>query len=123
METRIGMKEIKIIRRRMQENIEMNISTSRKMNQRPKDPRKQGWGAYAPTLVFGLFQVFRDLLNTVKEHGSMTVIVDGRDGLDGNIRSVFSDKMEHMEKKTPGGMPYSQSSNPVVARSSRAGAP
>jgi hypothetical protein len=112
METRIGMKEIKIIRRRMQENIEMNISTSRKMNQRPKDPRKQGWGAYAPTLVFGL-----------KEHVRMTVIVDGRYGLDGNIRSVFSDKMEHMEKKTPGGMPYSQSSNPVVARSSRAGAP
>ena len=26
-----------------------------------------------------------------------------------------------MEKKTPGGKPYSQSSNPVVARSSRAG--
>ena len=60
-------------------------------------------------------------MNIVKEHGSMTVIVDGRDGLDGNIRSVFSDKMEHMEKKTLGEKPYSQSSNPVVARSSRAG--
>lgn len=29
--------------------------------------------------------------------------------------------MEQMEKKTPAGKPYSQSSNPVVARSSRAG--
>ena len=27
--------------------------------------------------------------NIVKEHGRMTVIVDGTDGLDGNIRSVF----------------------------------
>jgi hypothetical protein len=59
--------------------------------------------------------------NIVKGHGSMTVIVDGTDGLDGNFRSIFSDKMEEMAKKTPGGKPYSQSSNPVVARSSGAG--
>jgi hypothetical protein len=58
METRIGMKEIKIIRRRMQENIEMNISTSRKMNQRPKDPRKQGCGRTPAPLFSGFSKCF-----------------------------------------------------------------
>jgi len=33
----------------------------------------------------------------------------------------FSDKMEEMKKKTPGGKAYSQSSNSVVMRSSHAG--
>ena len=41
------------------------ISTSRKMNQRPEDPRKHGCGR-APAPVFsGFSKLFRDLLTIV----------------------------------------------------------